>query len=313
MSPTRGTWLGLLAVAGFAGTAPATRLAVADLSPLFVTSGRALVAVVMAIAVLSMLRPRRPTLSEWAGLTVVAGGTVVGFPLFMAMGVQTAPASYAGVWNGLLPLATAIAGALRVGERPPVRFWLAAIAGSACIVVYAASGQALDGLSIADLWFALAVVSVAIGYAEGGRLARQLGALPVICWALVLSAPLMVLPTWWSWPAGEVSASAWAGFAYAGVVSMFLGFCAWYRAMAIAGVVKISQLQLFQPFITLVISAWLLNEAIPLTGWLVCALVVGCVWFGRRTPLGSPSTTRRSQGAIPERTCHCPRLTASSR
>jgi drug/metabolite transporter (DMT)-like permease len=241
------------------------------------------VAAVLAAVALAATRTPWPGRAHLPGLAVVAGGVVVGFPLFSAWAMRRVPATHGAIVVGLLPLATALAAAWLAHERPSRAFWLCALAGSAVVVGYALwqGGGTLDA---ADLLLVAAVVAAAIGYAEGGRLARTLGGWQVISWALVLAAPAMLAATILAVDARlpTAPASAWAGFAYVGVVSMFLGFFAWYRGLALGGIAAVGQVQLLQPFLTIFASAWLLGEAVDAATLVAAALVIATIALGRR-------------------------------
>jgi drug/metabolite transporter (DMT)-like permease len=274
---------GLIGVACFSLTLPATRTAVAELDPTFVGLGRALVAAVPAGLLLLATRPPRPARHHWRSFVIVVSGVIVGFPLLSAFALSRLPAAHGAIVTGLLPLASAIAGAVRAGDRPSPAFWFASLLGSGVVVVFAllSGGGALQ---VADLLLLGAVAAAGMGYAEGARLARVLGAWQVICWALVLAAPLLVVPVVIAaWQHGlAASPAAWLGFTYVSLVSQFLGFFAWYHGLAIGGVSRVGQMQLVQPFMTIAASALLLGEAItPLT--IVAALLVfAAVATGRR-------------------------------
>jgi len=216
-------------------------------------------------------------------LAVVAGGVVIGFPLFSAWALRYVPASHGAVVIGLLPLATAVAAALIAHERPSPLFWLCAIFGSAVVVAFAL-WQGGGTPHPADLLLLLAVVSAAIGYAEGGRLSRTLPGWQVICWALVLAAPFVAIPTAFAADTRLLiaPASAWIGFAYVSVVSMFLGFFAWYHGLALGGIATVGQVQLIQPFMTIFASALVLGERIDAATYLAAALVIVSIAVGRR-------------------------------
>jgi len=278
-----GYLFGFLGVASFSLTLPATRLAVAALDPVFVGLGRAIVAALLAAVVLVLNRAPWPGWALLPRLALVAGGVVVGFPLFSAWAMQSLPAAHGAVVIGLLPLATALAGAWIAHERPSRLFWWCATFGSVVVVGFAlwrggGVPQPADGLLV------LAVASAAIGYAEGGRLARTLGSLQVICWALVIAAPLVAIPTALAIDDRVLTApvSAWAGFAYVSVVSMFLGFFAWYRGLAQGGIAAVGQVQLVQPFLTIFASAWLLDERIDAATIIAAGLVITAIALGRR-------------------------------
>jgi drug/metabolite transporter (DMT)-like permease len=289
-SETAGMWYGLLGVLGFSLTLPATRVAVAYLDPSVVGLGRALVAAALAAALLAATRQRRPTRAELGSLAIVAVGVILGFPFLSAWALRQVPAAHGAVVIGLLPLATALAAAIRVGERPSWQFWLASLAGSAAVIGFAVASGA-GGLHAADLALLGAVALGALGYAEGGRLARTLGGWQVICWALILAAPFISIPVGIAlWRNGaSAPPSAWLGFGYVAVVSQLLAFFAWYRGLALGGVARVSQIQLLQPFLTLMASALLLGEQVTLATALVALVVVLTVALGRRAAVARPA------------------------
>jgi drug/metabolite transporter (DMT)-like permease len=277
-----GLLCGLLGVACFSGTLIATQLATPALSPVFIGLGRALVAAVLAALLLWSTRSPWPSRRQWWGLLRVAAGVVVGFPLFSSIAMTQVSASHGAVFGGLLPLVTAGFGAWLSHERPRWPFWVCAIVGSGLVGGYAVT-QASGGWQVADGWMLIAILLCGLGYAEGGRLARELGSWQVICWALVLSAPFLLLPVWWQRPANlALGWQVWAGFAYVSVVSMFLGFFVWYRGLALGGITRVSQLQLLQPFASMALAAWLLGETVEPGMVGVTAVVAGCVALGRR-------------------------------
>jgi drug/metabolite transporter (DMT)-like permease len=280
---TLGMWLGFVGVVLFGGTLPATRLAVAGLDPLFITVGRAAVAGVLSAAILVLLRRRLPIPSQLRTMALAGSMITIGFPWLMALSLQTVPASHGGVVLGILPLTTAAAASLILGERPSLRFWLFAVLGTVVVVVFALR----DGgghVAIGDLYMFAAAICASVGYVYSGRLARDMPGWEVICWILVLALPVMLPLALWTMPADvfTVPASAWAGFGYVALFSMFLGFFAWNAGMAMGGVARVSQVQLLQTFVTLALSAIVNGEHIdPVT--IVAALaVVGIVALGRK-------------------------------
>lgn len=279
----RGLLFGLVGVACFSLTLPATRIAVAGLDPVFVGLGRAVVAAVLAGCTLVALRVRWPGRAALPGLAVVAAGVVVGFPLFSAWAMRHVPASHGAVVIGLLPLATALAGAWLAHERPTPVFWLCSVAGSTVVVVFAI-WQGGGVPQLADGLLLVAVAAAAVGYAEGGRLSRSLPGWQVISWALVLSAPAMLAVTLVATGATMPVAApaAWAGFAYVSVISMFVGFFAWYRGLALGGIAIVGQTQLLQPFLTLFASALLLGEPLEPATFVAAGLVIVAIAVGRR-------------------------------
>lgn len=289
--PSTGLAWGLLGVAAFSFTVPFTRLAVADLSPLFIGSGRAVVAAVLAAFALALTRQRLPRRVQWARLAVIAGGIVVGFPLLTSFALTTAPAGHAAVVIALLPAATATAAVLRGRERPPAAFWAVTAVGAIAGLVFAfAQSGGFGQLHWADLLLLGAVVAAAIGYAEGGLLARELGAWQTVSWALVLALPLMLFLAVLSMAEQPSSATPvqWAAFAYLGVVSMFLGFVAWYRGLAIGPMAHVSQVQLIQPVLSIGWAGLLLGETLTWTTVVGGLAVIICAGIAVRVRLNQP-------------------------
>ena len=280
---------GALGVLAFSVSLPMTRLAVAGgLPPSFVGIGRAVVAGVLALGVLIGMRQTFPAPRVLVRLAVVAVGVVFGFPLFTALALARVPSAHGVVVVALLPAATAVAAVLRAGERPGWRFWAAAGAGLVCVLSFVAlhgSGGAAFAVGWADLYLLIAVVLCALGYAEGGALARELGGIRVICLALVGALPVTtvwVLATLDIGALSHATQAAWGGFAYVSGVSMFAGFFAWYRGLALGGVARVGQVQLAQPVLSLGWSALLLGETVT-SGMLVAAVaVLACIFATQR-------------------------------
>jgi drug/metabolite transporter (DMT)-like permease len=292
-APLAGVALGLAGVVAFSLSFPATKLAVESLDPWFIAFGRAAVASALAAVVLVAGRAPRPSAAQLRGLAVVAGGVIVGFPLLTWIALETVGSAHAAVVIAVLPAATAVAAVLRGGERPGPLFWAAAAAGSLLVAGYVLgrSGGG-HGLVLADVWLLLGVVVCGLGYAEGGRLARDLGGARTICWALVLSAPLTLPVAVISGIGGGVadaSATAWGGFAYVSIFSMFLGFFAWYAGLSRGGIARVGQVQLAQPLLTIGWSALLLGEAVDLGLLGVALAVLACVAVAQRARVGRSS------------------------
>ena len=260
----RGLAWGALGVLIFALTLPMTRLAVGDvadpqLPPAFVTAGRAAVAGVLSLLVLLLWQLKPPGRHLWPALAASALGTVLGFPLFLALALREVDAMHAAVVTGVLPLATAVAAVVVTRQRPSAGFWATAVLGCALVLAYAA-WQGSGRLVAADGLLLLAVASAAGGYVAGARAAAEMPAPQVICWVLVGALPFTLPLALWLWPVVPVRASAWWGFGYAALFSMWLGFFAWYRGLVLGGVVRVSQVQLLQPFLALIAAALLLGE-----------------------------------------------------
>lgn len=279
----KGWGSGLLGVLIFSGSLPATRVAVAGFSPLFLTGARAVIAALLGGIFLMLLRQKPPARSDLVSLLIVALGVVVGFPLLTALALQHIPAARSIVFVGLLPLATAIFGVLRGGERPKPAFWLFSSLGSATVAGFALFHS--DGGSLAgDLLMVAAILLCGLGYAEGAALSRRLGGWQVISWALILSLPamaglaLLYLPESWD----HIDMPAWLGLAYVSVFSMLVGFVFWYRGLALGGIAGVGQLQLLQPFFGLLLAGFLLHEPIAWTMVAATGVVVLCVAGAKR-------------------------------
>ncbi len=294
----RGLILGLIGIACFCLTPPATRLAVAELDPFVVGIGRGLGAALLAAPLLFLTRQPWPARGQIPTLLLIGLGVIFGFPLLLTWAMQFVPAAHTAAILGLLPLATAVVGALRTGERPSALFWLAGAGGSAIVIAYALA-QGGGEFHAADLALFGAVLAGAVGYTEGARLTPSLGGWQVICWTLVLASPVTAALLVWTiqHAAGTrtlhemfapVSWSAWLGFGYLTVFSQFLGFFAWYRGLALGGVARVSQLQLLMPFMTIAASAALLRERVTWPMLLTALAVVGAVALGRRATIRRP-------------------------
>jgi drug/metabolite transporter (DMT)-like permease len=285
-----------LGVLAFSFTFPATTLAERGFDAYLVGAGRSVIAAVVAAACLRGARAPLPTRDRWAGLIAVAIGCGIGFGLLSALALRHTSSSHAAVVVGLLPAATAIVAVIRVGDRPGPVFWAASAAGTAVVVAYAIS-RGSGTLHVADVLLLAALIVAAVGYAEGGRLARGMPGWQVIAWGVLLALPISLPITVVALarhPPAHPGASAVAGFAYVGIVSMFLGFFAWYRGLAEAGVAKASQLQLAQPLLTIVWSAPLLGDHLDPIALLAAVIVAACVLV-----------TQRSR-SYPERACREP-------
>lgn len=248
---------------------------------MFTGTARAVVAGVLALAVLVLTGQIRhhPSSVQWRRLVLVAGGVVVGFPVCTSFALEDLPASHGAVTVALLPAATAVTTVLRTGERPSLRFWTAAVGGAlVAVAVGVIHGGGFGGFGTSDLLLLLAVIAGAVGYAEGGLLSRELGSWQTICWALVLALPLTAVLSTFSTPVdwSTVTGTAWASFAYLGVVSMFLGFFAWYHGLALGPMVEVSQVQLVQPVLSIAWAAVFLGESLTVATVVTGLAVIAC-------------------------------------
>lgn len=281
---TGGLVWGATGVLLFSMSLPATRVAVGGLDPVFVGASRGAVAGLLALMVLLGQGAARPTLRQCGSLVLVAAGVVLGWPLLTTLAMAQTGAVHGAILTGFLPAATAVAGVVLARERPSLRFWLAAAAGLLCVVVFAAT-QGAGRLGPGDGLLLLAVALCAMGYAAGGVLARQMGGLQVIGWALVLCLPITLPMALLHWDAAGLRSAgwgAWAGFVYVAVVSQYLGFFAWYRGLAVGGVARVGQLQLAQPVLSMVWAALLLHETVSAASAVAAVAVLACVVMTQR-------------------------------
>lgn len=281
---TTGGWInGFIGVLIFSGSLPATRVAVQDFSPVFVTVARAAIAGVLALGLLLIFKEKRPVRSQLFSLIIVAIGVVVGFPLLSALALQYVTSAHSIVFLGMLPLTTAIFGVIRAGERPRPAFWIFSITGSLLVIGFAVA-QGLTASPAGDILMLLAVLVCGLGYAEGAKLSKTLGGWQVICWALVLSLPFMAPLTLLLQPASfaGVSTAAWVSLGYVALFSMLIGFIFWYRGLAQGGIAAVGQLQLLQPFFGLALAATLLHEQVSIGMLGVTVGVILCVAGSRK-------------------------------
>ncbi|EKC2242381.1 DMT family transporter [Salmonella enterica] len=277
-------WLnGFIGVLIFSGSLPATRIAVLDMDPFFLTFARASIAGVFAMMLIYSFREKRLQTSQVGSLIIVSLGVIIGFPLLTAMALQHVTSAHSIVFLGLLPLTTSIFGVLRGGERPRMAFWFFSVLGSLLVMGFALSQSAAISLT-GDLLMLAAILACGLGYAEGAKLTRVLGGWQVISWSLLLSLPFMLLASFATMPATftGIGISAWVALGYVSLFSMLIGFIFWYKGLAAGGIASVGQLQLLQPFFGLVLSATLLNEAVSPLMVFVTLGVILCVMGSRK-------------------------------
>jgi drug/metabolite transporter (DMT)-like permease len=288
----KGLWLGLAGVTIFALTLPMTRLAVGtpdapQMSGVFIALGRAVVAALLSTAFLIATRAPLPRKQDWPALAITSAGVVFGFPLLTSIAMRHVEAVHASVIVGVLPLATAGVGAWLHRQRPSAGFWVCAALGSALVAAFAILRSGREGISIepADLLLLAAMACAAVGYGWGAQLSQRMRAEHVICWALVIALPLTVPFAAITRPQSPLHATAWWGFAYVAVFSMWLGFFAWYRGLALGGTVRVSQVQLVQPFLGMLFAVPLLGERLDALTLGFGVAVIATVFVGKKMPV----------------------------
>ena len=284
---SKGMILGFLGVVAFGLTLPATRFVVPYFDPIFIGLGRAVIASVIAAFILIATKQSKPTRKQLIQLSVVALGVVLGFPVLTAWAMETVPASHGGVVLGVLPLATAAAAVIVSKEKPSVGFWIFSLIGSIVVVTYSLL-QGFGSFQLGDLLLIGAILSAGLGYALGGKLSKELGGWQVICWALVISFPFIIFPAWMQAPEEDFSnlpLNVLLSFLYLALVSQLFGFFLWNKGLALGGIARVSQTQLIQPFVTLLASAFLINETVNLQTIIFAVLVVSIVAIGKKMPV----------------------------
>jgi drug/metabolite transporter (DMT)-like permease len=283
-----GLLLGVLGVAVFAGSLPASRVAVTEVDPYFLTAMRATIAGAGGLFMLMVTRRSLPPRKAWGPLIACAVTVVLGFPLLSALAMVTVPSSQGGVVLGIMPLMTTAAAAVIEGERPSAGFWIAAVVGSALVVAFAIYRSGGYALSPGDLLLLAAVVCGGVGYTYSGKLAALMPGWEVISWAVVISLPVSIAAVILTWPAdaGAISGRVWSAILYAGLMAQFFGFFLWNAAMGMAGISRIGQIGLLQPFFVVLIAALFAREPVDPLTVLFAVAVVATVAIGTRLRVG---------------------------
>ncbi|MED3575582.1 DMT family transporter [Cytobacillus praedii] len=279
-----GLLLGLVGVICFSLTLPSTSIAVEYFGTTVVGLGRTVVAAIIVALVLIIRKEKLPSPRQFKGLLIVAVGAVLGFPILTSWAMESLPVSHGAVVLALLPLVTAGFAMFRAGELPSLKFWISSIIGSLAVIMYAFH-LGFGHLQFADLAFLAAVIILGLSYAEGGRLAQELGSWQVIAWAIIIGAPFFIIPVGLNLTAEMIQAplKAWISFIYLAVISQFLAYVAWYSGMAIGGIAKVSQIQYLQPFLMILFAAVFLDETVTFFTIVIAMIVVFSVIIGKNT------------------------------
>jgi drug/metabolite transporter (DMT)-like permease len=279
-----GLLLGVVGMAIFGGTLPATRIAVSAIDPMALTALRTAIAGLCSLALLLVLRRPLPPRRLWFQIIVAMLCVSVLFPLLMALAVTTVDASHGGVVLGVLPIATAFVAVLITHERPRPLFWIASACGAALVVAFALR-QGGGSFSAGDLLLFAAVALSAIGYAFSGRLTAEMPGWEVISWVLVAALPISLPAAALTLPAdmSHIALKPWLALLYVALFSQWIGFFAWNAGMAMAGIARVSQVQLLQPFVTFALAAWFAGETITAPIVLFAAAVVATVAISTRS------------------------------
>ena len=285
---TKGMLIGLIGVAIFSLTLPFTRIAVQEMTPFYVSFGRGVLAGVCGALLLLVTKSPLPNKAQCKKLLITAFGVVYGFPIFTSLAMTTLPSAHSGIVLGILPLAMSAVGAIRFRERPSFSYWITAICGTLLVLIYSMI-EGGGGLALGDIWLLLAILTAAIGYSEGGKLAQEMGATKVISWAMAITLPINIPATFIfaNKAVTDLSAHVGIAFLYVGLFSAFIGFFFWYRGIALGGVARVGQVQLLQPFLTLIGAYFLLDEPITLLNGIFALAVLLVVLIGRKTTIAA--------------------------
>lgn len=283
---TKGMLIGFVGIAIFSLTLPFTQMAVNEMSPFFLAFGRASIAGICALILLIFNKSKFPNRVQIKKLIIIVVGVVYGFPIFTSIAMTTLPSSHSGIVLGILPLAMSLFAAIKYKEKPSLSFWLTSIFGTFMVISYTFMDN--DGsLMIEDLWLLFAILFAAIGYSEGGILSKEMGSISVISWALVISLPINLFASYvfYETSYATISFQAFMSLMYVGLFSMFIGFFFWYKGIAIGGISRVGQVQLIQPFLTIIGAYFLTNEKITFLNILFALIVLIVIIIGRRTKI----------------------------
>jgi len=283
---TKGMLIGVIGITMFSLTLPFTQMAVKEMSPFFVAFSRATIAGFCALILLILGKYKLPTKNQIKRLTIIAIGIVYGFPIFTSMAMTTLPSSHSGIVLGILPLTMSVLAAIRYKEKASLAYWITSIIGASLVITYAFIDN--NGFLIKeDLWLLFAILFVSVGYSEGGNLSKEMGSIAVVSWALVLTLPFNIIATYFFYETSfsSVSLQALISLSYVGLFSMYIGFFFWYKGIAIGGISRVGQVQLIQPFLTIVAAFFLTNEKITFLNILFALMVLVVIIIGGKTKI----------------------------
>jgi drug/metabolite transporter (DMT)-like permease len=280
---TKGMLIGFIGILIFSLTLPVTKIAVLTFNPYFIAFGRACLAGLFALAYLLYTRAPLPSKADLAKIAVIALGVVFGFPIFTTVAMEEGSSSHGAVILGMMPLATTVIGVIRFKERPSIGFWLVSILGAGLVMTYALL-KSSGSLTYIDGLLVLGGICACIGYVEGGELSRRMNPRAVISWALLISLPINIIATYFTFSPAYWSAEAIAltSFIYLSLFPMYLGFFFWYEGLAIGGIARVSQVQLVQPFCTLLAASFFLGDPLTVLNMVFAFLVVSTVVLSKR-------------------------------
>ena len=280
---TKGMLIGFIGILVFSLTLPVSKITVQSFNPYFIAFGRASLAGLVALSYLLYKQVPLPSKTDLFKFAVIALGVVFGFPIFTTLAMKEGSSSHGAVILGMMPLATTVIGVIRFKERPSIGFWLVSILGAALVMMYALL-KSSGSFTYVDILLVLGGICACVGYVEGGELSRKMNPRTVISWALVISLPINIVATYFTFSSSYWGADvvAWTSFVYLSIFPMYLGFFFWYEGLAIGGIARVSQVQLIQPFCTLLASSFFLDDRITLMNMVFAFLVVSTVILSKR-------------------------------
>jgi len=280
---SKGMLIGFIGILIFSLTLPVSKIALISFDPYFIAFGRALLAGLVALAYLLYKQFPPPSKADIAKFVVIALGVVFGFPILTTVAMKEGSSSHGAVILGMMPLATTVIGVLRFKERPSMGFWLVSLLGAGLVVIYALLKSA-GSFTYVDGLLVLGGICACVGYVEGGDLSRRMNPRAVISWALVISLPINIVMSYFTFHSQYWSADAiaWTSFVYLSLFPMFLGFFFWYEGLAIGGIARVSQVQLIQPFCTLLVASIFLGDHLTLMNMVFAFLVVSTVILSKK-------------------------------
>ncbi|OWF66899.1 EamA family transporter [Polynucleobacter hirudinilacicola] len=275
--------IGFIGILIFSLTLPVTKIAVLSFDPYFIAFGRATLAAVVALAYLIYKKEPMPTRADFTKFVVIALGVVFGFPIFTTVAMTEGSSSHGAVILGMMPLATTVIGVIRFKERPSLGFWLVSLLGASLVVIYALL-KSSGSFTYVDALLVLGGICACAGYVEGGELSRKMNPRSVISWALVISLPINLVVSYVTFDPQYINAGpiAWTSFIYLSLFSMYIGFFFWYEGLAIGGIARVSQVQLTQPFCTLIAASVLLGDSLTIMNLVFAFLVIATVILGKK-------------------------------
>ena len=300
----RGLGLAFVAVVLLSFTVPWTKVAIQGFDPLLTAMGRAVIASAVAIPLLLVNRVPFPPRHLWRPLAFTMVGAVFGWPILLAIALQSTTSAHAAVIAAFMPLSTAIFAVTFTHERVTRSFWIASGMGTLALVAFSLSRVGSEsGSVLADLLVVAAVLLSSLCYVQGAMVTRQMPGWQVISWVVVFSLPV-TLPAsvvlWWTTKDDYVATPAsWISLLLLGLSSMYFGFFAWYRGLSMAGVAYGGQVQQLQALLTLGWSAWFLGEPLSwMTVGTACIVIAAVAWAqwtrfrnGAQVAISSPQAT----------------------